>query len=571
MSLNQLGSRGWFTSSVALSLLFALWSAPAWADEEDTSTDTLGDLKGSDRVGKNESKVDRSNANLFEKDRFFIDKIDTADTEEATLFQGNLTSSTFFYSESSERAKGSAGGGTMTGAGDTTTGSKFSRLFTDLRAQLDARHIRGGRWQARADARFRLATNPADVSSTNRADTKTQSGLTGENEVDLRELWITRPGDRYDVFIGRQFVPDLGAIKIDGVRVDYAKSDRVTLLGYAGAYPLRGSRSVSTDYPVLEKSDGTKLGRTPPIAAGAGAAYRTAMSYGSFGAGTVAPLKDETPRVYVTSTGYLRSSPRLDVYHFALIDLVGEGGFALNNLSGGVNYRPVPALRVTASLNHVDTETLNVQAQVFLEPNDTSIIRNDAAVRRISSTQAQAGLSVALGRLQQLEGSVIVAYRMRPDVTVPNGMGSFTFKASTSVDVGWQVVHRNLLRTRVGADGVRAYSVGDASSRATYLAFRAFASREFKQGRGNWEAEVGYSTARDDGMLEGTLSFGRSKIKTLSAGATVYYRVGAAWFVMGSGSLGRLSLASKPVLTEASVEDPPVTQLSGFLRAAYRF
>lgn len=562
MSLTQLGPRGWLASLLGLGLLSP---AAALADDEDTSTDALGDLKGSDRVDKKEAKVDRSNANSFEKDRFFIDKIDTPDTEEATLFQGNFTSSTFFYSESSEQAEGAAG------AGETTTGSKFSRLFTDLRAQLDARHLRGGRWQARVDARFRLATNPEDVSNSGRSDTMSQSGLTGDNELEIRELWITRPGDRYDVFLGRQFVPDLGAIKIDGVRVDYAKSDRVTLLGYAGAYPLRGSRSVTTDYAVLKDADGDELGRTPPIAAGAGAAYRTALSYGSFGAGTVAPLKGETPRVYVTSTGYLRRSSQLDLYHFALIDLVGEGGFAFNNLSAGINYRPVPALRATLSVNHVDTETLNVQAQVFLEPNDTSIIRNDTAVRRISSTQGQAGLSVALGQTQQIEGSVTVAYRRRPDVTVPNGMGTFTFTASQSVDVGWQVVHRNLFRTRVGADGVRAYSVGDASSRATYLAFRAFASREFKQGRGNWEAEVGYSTARDDGMLEGELSFGRSKISTLSAGGTVYYRVGATWFVMGSASLGRLTLASKPVLTEASVEDSPVTQLSGFLRAAYRF
>lgn len=552
--------------------MLAIVSGPrlAAAEDDDASTDSLGELKGSDRVDKKEAKVDRSNANAFEKDRFFIDKIDTPDTEEATLFQGNLTSSTFFYTESGDQLANPAG---TSGAGSN---SQFSRLFTDLRAQLDARHIKGGRWQARLDVRGRVTTNPADASPNSLlGDTKSQSGLTGDNELELRELWATRPGDRIDLFVGRQFIPDLGAIKIDGVRVDYAKSDRVTLLGYAGAYPLRGSRSLTTDYPALEKSDGTKLGRTPPIAAGAGAAYRTAMSYGSFGAGTVAPLKDETPRVYVTSTGYLRSSPRLDVYHFALIDLVGEGGFALNNLSAGVNYRPVPALRATASVNHVDTETLNVQAQTFLEPNDTSIIRNDAAVRRISSTQGQAGLSVALGRLQQIEGSVIVAYRMRPDVTVPNGMGSFTFKASTSVDVGWQVVHRNLLRTRVGADGVRAYSVGDASSRATYLAFRAFASREFRQGRGNWEAEVGYAVARDDGLLDSANPseprFGRSKTKTLSAAGTVYYRVGSTWFVLGSVALGKFSLASKPVLTEASVDDPPVTQLSGFLRAAYRF
>lgn len=172
-----------------LSLALVALPATAWADDEDDddlSTDALGDQKGSDRVSAKEAEVDRSRANVFEKERFFIDKIDSASTEERTLFQGNLTSSTLVYTESGGTAGGTAG---MKGAGSN---SPFNRMFTDLRLQLDARHIRGGRWQARFDVRGRVTNDPADRSATSVSDnTRVQAGFTGDNEAEIKELWIT--------------------------------------------------------------------------------------------------------------------------------------------------------------------------------------------------------------------------------------------------------------------------------------------------------------------------------------------------------------------------------------------
>jgi hypothetical protein len=554
--------------------------APAFAEEDDdTSTDLLGEQKGSDRVDDKDAKVDRSNANTFEKERFFIDKIDTADTEEKTLFQGNLVSSSFFYTESGGKlTMGDAPGG-------TTSNSQFSRMFTDLRLQLDARHIRGGRWLARVDVRGRGVIDPAEKTGYNGdSDTRIQSGLTGESELEARELWVARPGDRYDVFIGRQFVADLGAVKIDGVRIDYAKSDRVTLLGFAGAYPLRGSRSIGTDYPVQKDNAGTELGRTPPIAAGAGAAYRTPLSYGSLGGGVIAPIKGaETPRVFVTSTGYLRTGPKLDVYHFGLIDLVGEGGFSINNLSAGVNYRLGSSLRATASVNHVDTETLQVQARTFLEPTDANVARNDVTVRRISSTAVQGGLSASLGRRQQIEASVQVAGRVRPDLTVPaGGTGgaagtptTYALKGASSIDVWGQLVHRDLFRSRIGVDGIRSYLVSDTSARSSFYSFRLFLSREFRQGRGTWEGEASYSATKDEVANDQTLAYGKAKTSTLAASGNLFYRLKTSWFVMGSLGVGRFSVESigrtLPMMAITKLTDPTVTSISAFLRLAYRF
>jgi hypothetical protein len=559
----------------------ALAASPAVAQDDETSTDSLGDQKGADRVDASESKVDRTNSNTFEKDRFFIDKIDTAETEEKTLFQGNLISSTFFYNESGGQADGNAG----TGGGGAN--SKYSRMFTDLRLQLDARHIRGGRWLARADVRGRGVpggTKPSGYAGTETS--KIQSGLTGESELEVKELWVARPGDRTDLFIGRQTIADLGAVKIDGIRFDYAKSDKVTLLGFAGAYPLRGSRSIDTDYPVLRRSS-KELGRTPPIAAGFGAAYRTPLAYGSLGGGAIAPLKGEKPRIFVTSTGYYRTGPKLDLYHFGLIDVVSEGGFAINNLSGGLNYRPSPALRATASINHVDTETLEVQARVFLDPNDAARLRNDDEVRRISSTQAQGGLSVGLGKTQQVEISVAVNGRYRPEVAIEyGGANPYVFKEARSVDVLGQIVHRDLFNSRIGVDVIRSFSIGQTSARSSFLTLRGFVSREFRQGRGSWEADLAYSTTKDEvapaqvfnpamPLVDPTIDFGRSNASTIQGNGSVYYRLRTSWFLLGNLGVGRFSLKSVvpvPGMDAPQTQnDPGVLSISVFGRIAYRF
>jgi hypothetical protein len=188
-----------------------------------------------------------------EHDRFFVDKVDTDKTKDGTLVQGSLTLSAFFYGESG----GSyfiPPGTTATIGNDTTAPSVY---WTDLRLQTDFRHIGGGRWDGRVDFRARFVNTPtndvqgtpaeAPVPGVTTQPNLVQSGLLGQNEYDLRELWLIRNGVSTDLIFGRQFIPDLGAVKIDGLRVDYASSTKFTYLGFAGLYPLRGSRPLSAD------------------------------------------------------------------------------------------------------------------------------------------------------------------------------------------------------------------------------------------------------------------------------------------------------------------------------------
>lgn len=542
--------------------------------------DTPDDFKKQDLNGHDLGTTKKENA--FERDRFFVDKTDTSKTEKGTLVQGSLTSTTFGYTES---------GGTIEPVvAGIPSASQFNRVFTDLRLQTDFRHISAGKWDARVDVRGRLVNDPGSTTAgfTPSTNSTVQSGLLGGNELEIKELWLLRNGVRSDVFVGRQFVPDLGGLRIDGVRVDYASSSKFTLLGFSGLYPIRGSRSVTTDYEPLLSNPANNGSRSSAGrftgAAGFGAAYRTIESYGSFGGVVLAPLSSESPRVYGTSTGYWRYSPQFDFYHFAVIDLVGSSGAGLTNLSLGVNYKPDQRLRGTLSFNRVDTETLNVQAQAFLLNPDAGLnaIQNEAYLQRIATNQGRASVSAGLGELQRFELTAALSYRYRGEVVLsapPQMAGTAsataTLPAAQSVEVYGAITDRRSIGDlRLGVDGSQIFGVGSATyQRTSSLALRASAARELANGHGEWEAEVAYSSTKDDDagqMCSNVVTcFGAAKSSIVSAGGNLYYRINRDWFVMGSLFVNRNVITHIEMTT--STTDPTVTGLSGYFRIAYRF
>lgn len=524
----------------------------------------------------------------FERDRFFVDKVDSAKTEKGTLVQGSLASSTFFYGEK--------GGAYPT---PTPTGSNdgVSRLFTELRLQTDFRHIGASRWDARVDARARFVNLPGNAVLT--PENTIQSGLTGKNEYDIRELWLTRVGKRSDIFLGRQFIPDLGGVKIDGLRIDYAKSPKLTLIGFGGLFPVRGSRSIETDYMPLKTLDGNPAGRLVATA-GFGGAYRTVNAYGALGGVAQVPLKAEQPRFFVTSNGYLRSGSKLDLYHFAILDLLGSaaadspGHVQLTNLSAGANLKPNARLRLTASFNRVDTETLNVQAGAFLGTVDyvpgtlmngatnggNTVVQNEAYLVRLATNSARAGVSAGLGKQQRFEVSTAVSYRMRPAFTLrpgdPNGAG-INLPAAKSVEVWGSLVDRHSIKdARLALDVSRSFGVGDlAYQRSEALIVRGTAQRELASGKGEWEAEVAYTQVIDSvlGMGLGCGSatdikdcYGSSNNTLISAGGQIFYRLRRDWFTIATLHVMRITNTRSD-----GVVDPAILGATGFLRIAKRF
>ncbi len=528
--------------------------------------------------------------NPFQKNRFFVDKVDSAKTEKSTLVQGSLQWSNFAYLES---------GGALpaNGADAGSAASKFSRYFTDVRLQTDFRHISGGRWDGRIDARGRYVNDPASSSADSADANHVQSGFNGTSELELKEAWLVRSGKRTDLFFGRQFVPDLGAIKIDGLRFDYASSEKFTLLGFGGLYPVRGSRSLTTDYPALRTSDGTTnltdAGRLV-TAGGFGGAYRTLNMHGALGGVAIVPLSSERPRVYATSNGYYRAGTTLDLYHYAIVDVFGAAAdpIALTNLSLGANFKPGQRLRLTASFNRVDTETLNVQAGAFLnnpttdQPDGAGKVQNETFIQlqRIATNSARGSVSVALGNLNRFEVTIASAYRYRPEITLTpaNGMMAISLAAAKGVDVYGSIIdRRSIAGLRLGVDASRSFAVGDVSfARSEVLTFRGFASHEIGNGRGEWEAEVGYANSKDKngGLMGGAQCvgnispadcFGASQTKVLSGGGQVYYRLKDNIFGIGNVYVSKMSLDRKDGM--ATVSDPAITSFTIFARIAYRF
>ena len=553
--------------------------------DEDSGDDDGGGKKKS-KPAKNEPFVKQNlsghdlgtskKENLFEKDRFFVDKVDSEKTEKTTLIQGSLQSSTLLFTET--------GGPYSTVMGNTlgTNDAKFSRVFTELRLQTDFRHIKGSRWEARADVRARVVNSPDEVTADSMDPNRVQSGFNGSNEYDIRELWLFHSGKRSDVFFGRQFISDLGAVKFDGLRIDYASTRRLTFIGFAGLYPLRGSRSITTDYQTLRADDGTEAGKLVG-AGGFGGAYRTINSYGAIGGVALVPFSSEQPRVFVTSTGYLRSGATVDVYHFALVDLYGSQGAGLTNLSVGTNYKPGPRLRLTANINRVDVDTLAVQANAFLAnpENLPTLTQNETYFRRLATNVGRVGVSAGLGRFQRLELSFQAAYRYRPGVAIPQGDGTtmpatINLQGNKGVDLYAQFVDRHSIKDlRLGLDLSRSFGIGEvAFNRSEILSVRGFAGRELQNGHGEWEGEVSYTTTKDSASgidcANVYTCYGSSTGSLIHAAGNLYYRINRDWFVLGHLALTRQTLTYNGGVGGPK-EDPAVTGVMAFFRAAYRF
>ena len=252
---------------------------------------------------------------------------------------------------------------------------------------------------------LRPDTTPTGGTYTPSQPLTVQSGLTAQNEYEIRELWLVRNGERTDVILGRQFIPDLGGHQ------DRRPAGRLRELadvhaisGSAGLYPVRGSRSITTDYVDL-KNERRRPSRDV-ASAPAGSAPRIARSnaYGSFGGVVLDPLQDER------SAAFLRHVDRLLALRLAarLLPLRRSSTCSARRMRpehgsrtsrAGVNYKPNPRLRLTASFNRVDTDTLNVQANAFLSQPQAgvSVIQNDVYVPRLATQQLRGSISAGLG------------------------------------------------------------------------------------------------------------------------------------------------------------------------------
>ena len=528
-------------------------------------------------------------------DRFQAEKV----SEDESVLQGRLTSSTFFFQE--------LGDSIVNGANEVAdNASPVTRLYTELRAQLGWTQPGMNRVDVRADARVRMAlpcefayvsdpaTTPGNPASFGYDDCRTQSGTYGGNEYDIRELYGQRAGTELELQAGRQYVNEVAATKVDGIKATYVLDGNWSLIGFGGLAPSRISRSVLDDY-----QDGVL-----PIAAGAGGAYRYSRYFGSVGAAGIVPLvtsnadAEVQPRIFVTSNGYWRPSELLDVYHYLSVDLAGastdEVSDQFTNVSVGANIKPVEDLRITATLQHFSTDTLDEFARLRLDDAaQNDIVQNNVDVLRLSSQAARLGVSLALME-QRFEVSTSFQVRHRPSQAICSGsdpecsvVGLATTEDAWSGEAMLSLVDRQSIGgLRLGASVINMFGLyeqglgNDAYGRSNYLVARLNGSRALMNEQVQVDADVAYLHAEDagnssctvnDGAVAPLTCYGTAIVDTVSGGATVYYRFQPDWFALVTANAAlQMFEAPSPAARMERVTGTN-TGITGFLRLAYRF
>jgi len=526
----------------------------------------------------------------------------------STRTRVNFTSTTFGYRETGAIGEPLPGGQI---AGDNAAG--VSRIFTDLRGVATADHIGGGTWDFKLDGRIRQVISSSDLSfvpDEDGADDELpiQSGLFdgGDAEYDLRELYLQKRTEKVDYRVGRQFVLDVAATKIDGASVRYKSSDKWSYLAFAGLFPVRGSRSIATDYPSsvpIDPEDSSS--RLFPVSGGVAAAYRTRRAHGSLGIFGVLPLGDdvetgtlEEQRIALTAQGYWRKSNSLDLYHYTVFDATGAQGTQLTNLSVGVNYRPRPTLRLYTQLNHVDTQTLNISAQNRLEDigindDDAGRVQNNVSVLRIAQSEVRAGVTSSFKR-SRFDVSAEARVRRRPDITLVGNQAAgdmgepptLTVPESRAADVTLAVRDRRFYGGfQLGASVTSIFGIGEANFNGANVLVARVDARKLIKNNTELELDVSYISSDDD-TVEGCAAmagmdstfqrgcFATSSVDTVRFGGLAYHRFNAAWTVVGSLGVSFINLSSElmnPVDGATTLDQPLLIGTTGFLRVNYRF
>lgn len=569
----------------AFAVLSVSWSVIAHAqhhdDDSESSVAADAAADNDDGSGDDEASDDQS-----------------SDDESSVLTLGSLTSTSFVFREM---------GGDIVGDDPPFTQdapfaaeynySRAVRFFTDLRLQLTVKRRDGEGWSMRADSRVRVSPGCAFTTNFgligNTIDCRTQSGILGGNEYDVRQLYARYKSGKTDLYIGRQFVPELAATKLDGLTFRRDIGTSWQFIGFAGLNPSRISRSVLTDYPAQVQVEELMQGPEEldtgapilPVAAGMGAAYRSPNVYGSFGAAGIVPMADdregqaaEPPRVFVTDNGYWQAGSKLDIYHYLVLDVLGAGGFALTNLSLGASYRPTSNITLSGAFNRVDTETLNsvTQTQILAVPdNNLQLPYNYQNVLRVASDSANVGASFALAE-KRFEISARAFFRQREELALNLLMNEEPaaeqiLPAARSAEVRISVLDRRSVGgMRLGASfsSISPLNRNTPNRSAAQIASLT-GSRVFFDDRLEYDVNLTFTSSSDikqiGDCMEPINCYGKSDVISVQTSNLLYYRIGSNW--LGIVNIG----VGIQQLTDDNGAQPSNILLSGMLRLAYRF
>ncbi len=477
-----------------------------------------------------------------------------------------LSLSSFLYREMGSDAPALVEQGTP-----VESASPVRRYFGDLRLELSGDGVA-------IDARVRQTTS-----------LRFQSGAAGGSEYELRGLSYRLGGSSTSLTIGRQHIDAAGATKIDGIAAHRKLVPALGVTLFGGLFPALGSRSLDTDYPRVRGADGSEGEAIVPITGGLAAGYQTERYHGGLGVVGIVVRQDvpnatteEASRVFVTSTGYWRPRSFIDLYHFALLDVAGQNPGALTSGSAGLDLRPLENVQLTASVNHVGIDVLQIATRNLLvdpDPSAIGIVQNDLAVIRVSQDVARGGMTVSLAQ-QRFELSLSGGLHRRPAVSVPlaDGMSSVVFPEARAADATFTILDRRSIGgLRLSLTGSVTTPLGDSvPNRARGTIARIAAGRLFASDRGQLELDVMGGRFTNAGASATCMTsfdvfacYSSGKTLVAQAGVLASWRAGREWLVIADVHLGYRD--ARTVSINGPIAWPDVYTLTSFVRVQWRY
>ena len=494
-----------------------------------------------------------------------------------------LTLSSFLYQQTGKDAAPIVDGGST-----LQNASPVRRVFGDMRGEV-------------SDSGFTLYGRVRETTSEDY-----QSGAVGGSEYEIRTLDYRLGSRATNLTIGRQYISAVGQTKIDGLSFNHELASSLSATAFVGAFPQLGSRSLDTDYiHFKDPITGGNESLIVPVVGGLGVTYQTLNYHGELGAAALyAPESlpdasaDEKSRVFAASSGYWRPASILDIYHFALLDVVGADGVSLTDGSVGIDLRPISNVVLSATAIHISTDLLQIDARNYLtdpDPSAIGVVQNNVELLKIVNDMVRGSASVSFAE-QRFEISGSGGLHLRPSVTVPLPLsdgttGAFVMPEERSIDATVTILdRRSIAGLRIALSGSIIDPLGTKTpNRSRGTVGRLTVSRTFAQQRGQIEADVMAESFDDIGTAQqcstytnALACYGSAHTTAGQAGALGSWRVGREWLVLADFHVGYQKIGSTFVTTmdptnpdsplvDMPIHWPGVVSFTAFARVQWRF
>ena len=369
---------------------------------------------------------------------------------------------------------------------------------------------------------MRISGEFSTDAATQGADQIAARGYLGGREYEVRQAFVRRRGENVDFALGRMFVPEADALKIDGVRLWWRMAKHWDASIYAGAYADPFSRSLTTDYSGgFAFAGGLDTTYTYDKIWGSISVNSSYLGGNDDGGSLTGPgvKKTETPRTWITWTDYVRIASWFDVFTDVVLDVTGAGGVQLTRLDALASLRAGKHLTFHAGYDHLSAFAIEMWLTRLLADRANHIagtVENNLIVERTARDEVRGDADLSFGKFSVFADG---RFRKRALITLSEdpqfqGVNGQLITPGTAYDITGGV------RDRGSLAGIRAglwfTYLSDYRSHSTLIGFDF--GRRFLDDRLNVDLSFVYAGTND---ATSTANNATTLPCTLAAGALV--------------------------------------------------